>query len=273
MDYHLLLIWAPFLLGLGGVVGFLAGLLGLGGGILLVPGLFYSMTALGFPAESMMHVSVGTSLAIIIPTGMSSVRAHWKRGGVRVDLLKKIGIGIVAGVVAGTIVADHISGHTLKVIFATMLGFLAVIINIDPNRFTLAKDIPPQPWSALTGTLIGFLSTLMGIGGATITVPYMTLCSVPIKQAVGTASALGIMIAVPAVIGFLLIGQGQGDLPPFSIGYINMLAWILIVPASVLMAPVGAHMAHNVPVKLLRRIFAAFLMIVAAKMLYTLLHG
>lgn len=268
MDFSILIIWAPLLLALGAVSGFLAGLLGVGGGIVLVPGLFFSLTALGFPPDHIMHVAIGTSLAIIIPTGMSSARAHWKRGSVRMDLVRKIGVGIVFGVILGTLIANHLSGLMLNAIFAVSLFFLAGIMVTDPSRFSLAKDVPGQPWSGLMGSLIGLLSTLMGIGGATISVPYMTLCRVPIHQAIGTAATLGLIISIPAAIGFALIGIGQDNLPPFSIGYINLLAFILVVPAAVLIAPYGAAAAHRVPVKALRRVFAGFIVIVAAKMLY-----
>lgn len=268
MDYHSLLTIVPFFIGLGVVVGFMAGLLGVGGGVLLVPGLFYGMSMMGFPTNDLMHMAVGTSLAIILPTGVSSARAHWRRGGVRVDLLKKFTPGIVIGVIIGTFIAKHVSSEELKVIFASMLVVLAIIMNIDATRYSLGDGLPPQPWPGVAGTIIGFLATLMGIGGATITIPYMTMYRVPMAQAVGTASAMGIIIAMLAVIGFLLIGVGHtGNLPPFSFGYINMLAWILIVPASVLIAPFGAHQAHKLPVRTLRRIFSVFLFCMAGLMI------
>ncbi len=273
MDYDILIVWAPVLLGLGAVSGFLAGLLGIGGGIVLVPGLFFSLTALGFPPDHIMHVAVGTSLAIIIPTGMSSARAHWKRGAVRVDLVKKIGVGIVFGVIAGTMIAGYLSGAALNLVFAVSLFLLAGIMLTDPARVKMADDVPGQPWSGLMGSLIGMLSSLMGIGGATVSVPYMTLCRVPIHQAIGTASTLGLIISIPAAFGFLVIGWGQTNLPPFSLGYVNILAFALIIPASVLAAPWGAATAHKVPVKPLRQIFALFIVIVAIKMAYGVLRG
>lgn len=274
MDYHSLLTMVPFFIGLGTLVGFLAGLLGVGGGVLLVPGLFYGMSAMGFDPADLMHMAVGTSLAVILPTGLSSARAHWRRGGVRVDLLKKFAPGIVAGVVIGTFVAKYVSSEELKAIFACMLAVLAVVMNIDASRYALGDGLPAQPWPGIAGGAIGFLATMMGIGGATITIPYMTLYRVPIAQAVGTASAMGIVIAMLAVIGFLSIGAGHaGALPPFSFGYINVLAWVLIVPASVLMAPLGAHYAHKLPVKTLRLVFSVFLFCMAALMIAALFRG
>ena len=272
-DYHLLLLWAPLLLCLGGLSGFLAGLLGIGGGVVLVPGLFFSLTALGFPPDHLMHVAIGTSLAIIIPTGMSSARAHWKRGSVRSELVKKIGIGIVFGVLAGTLIAGQVSGAGLNMIFAVSLVFLAGIMVADPSRFQLGDRIPPQPWPGLMGGVIGLLSSLMGIGGATVSVPYMTVYNVPIHQAIGTAAMLGLLISIPAAAGFALIGVGQEGLPPFSLGYVNLMAFALVVPTAVLAAPWGAAAAHRVPVGALRRVFAGFITLVAARMLYGALLG
>lgn len=269
MDYHLLFFVGPALLLLGAVVGLLSGLLGLGGGIVLVPALFYGLSALGYSSESnMMHMAIGTSLAVIIPTGLSSARSHWKRGSVRMDLLKDIGVGVVVGVFIGTLVAGSMDGHQLRVIFSVVLIFLAAVINIDARHFTLVKNGPSQPWSGMIGIVLGAVSTLMGIGGATISVPYMLISKIPMQQAVGTASALTVVIAIPAMIGFLLIGSGQENLPPFSLGYINVLAWALIVPTSILVAPWGVHLAHKIPVKNLRYIFAVLLCGVAVKMLY-----
>lgn len=268
--------WAllfTFLLSLGGVAGFLAGLLGIGGGLVLVPGLYFGLQALGFQSAALMHVAVGTSLAVIIPTGLSSARAHWKRGAVRLDLVRKLGLGVLLGVACGTLIASQIDEQGMTLLFAFALAVLSLVMIFDPARFSPLHDVPPQPWMALSGAVIGIFSSLMGIGGATISVPWMSMCRVPIHTAVGTASALGLVIAVPAALGFIVIGWGQVDLPPFSLGYINFLAWPLIIPASVLAAPWGAKLAHSVSVARLRKFFAAFLMVVAAKMLWSVWHG
>lgn len=263
----------PFLFGLGLVAGFLAGLLGVGGGIVLVPGLYFLLGAFGYSSEYVMHIAVGTSLAIIIPTGLSSARAHWKRGAVGVDLLRRIGPGTVMGVVAGTVIAALIDGDALKGVFAVMLLVLAAIMVVNPAKILPHGTMPKQPWPGMAGGVIGLLSSLMGIGGATISVPFMTLCGVPVHRAVGTASALGLVISIPAAMGFIVIGWGGENLPPFSIGYINLLAFALIVPCSVLAAPWGARVAHSVSVTKLRLAFAAFIALVSLKMLYGLLAG
>lgn len=269
-DWVLLVV---FLLSLGGIAGFLAGLLGIGGGMVLVPGLYFGFQMWGFESPSLMHIAVGTSLAVIIPTGLSSARAHFKRGAVRLDLVKRLGPWIVMGVGLGTLIASRIDEQGMVTFFAVALSCLALIMVLDLSRFTPLKDMPPQPWSGLSGVVIGIVSSLMGIGGATISVPWMTLCRVPIHTAVGTASALGLVIAIPAVAGFIIMGWGQAGLPPFSLGYINLLAWPLIIPAGILAAPWGARLAHSVSVKKLRAFFAAFLVLLAVRMLWAAFHG
>lgn len=254
---------------IGMLAGFLAGLLGIGGGIVLVPGLFYSLTSLGYDPEYMMHLAVGTSLAVIVPTGFSSARSHWKKGAVGLDLVKRIGIGIVIGVVLGTIIADRLDAESMQMIFAVALLILAMIMVSNPARFNLLTDVPKQPWSGLAGVLIGGLSTLMGIGGATISVPYMSICGVKMHKAVGTASALGMVISIPAAIGFMVIGNGHEGMPPWSVGYVNVLAWLLIIPFSVMIAPLGAKAAHALPVNRLRLAFAGFMIFVSLRMLWS----
>lgn len=267
------MVLVSLIIGLGGVAGFMAGLLGIGGGVVLVPGLYYIFGMLGFPPDHLMHVAVGTSLTIIIPTGISSARAHIKKNGVRFDLVKRIGIGIVLGVGVGTFVADYISGQNLKIVFSCALMVFAAIMQIDPQKFRLCDDVPPQPWSGMAGGLIGILSSLMGIGGATLNVPYMSLHGVPIHTAVGTSSAMGPLIAIPGAIGFIWIGWGLDHLPPYSLGYVNLLAALAIMPISVLCAPWGARVAHRVSVKKLRLVFSVFIILVAVKMLHGALTG
>lgn len=262
-----------FLLSLGALAGFLAGLLGIGGGMVLVPGLYFGLKVLGFESGALMHVAVGTSLAVIIPTGLSSARAHYKRGAVRLDLVRQLGVGVLIGVAIGTLIAARIEEQGMALFFAAALSCLAVVMIVNPARFTPLQDVPHQPWMGLSGGVIGIVSSLMGIGGATMSVPWLAMCRVPIHTAVGTASALGLVIAIPATIGFIIIGWGESGLPPYSLGYINFLAWPLIIPASVLAAPLGAKLAHSVSVEHLRKLFALFLVIVAGKMLWDVFHG
>jgi uncharacterized membrane protein YfcA len=251
---------------LGCVAGILAGLLGIGGGIVLVPGLLYIFQALGMESESLIHVCVGTSLALIIPNGLMSARSHWKKDAVDMSLVKVIGVGILVGVAIGTIIADNLAGPSLQLVFACAVVVLAILMIVDPSRFKLFQSMPPNPWPSVAGTVIGAISSLIGIGGGTLSVPFMTLSQVPIHRAIGTASALGVVIAVPATLGFMYIGLGEAGRPPFSFGYVNGLAWLLILPTSLLSVKLGVWMAHKAPVKMMKRIFALFLVVVAVKM-------
>ena len=255
------------LLTLGACSGFMAGLLGVGGGTILVPGFFYLFTALGIPAAQYMHLFVGTSLAIIVVNGFMSARTHHLRHAVDWLLVKQIGIGVLLGAFLGSYCASIMAGPALKLSFAIVVVCLAVIMFLDPKRFSFSERILKQPFAALVGGGMGCISTLAGIGGGAMSVPYMVMGRVPILIAVGTASALGVLTAVPATLGFVVIGWGEEDLPPFSLGYVNLLAWTLIVPTSLFCAPMGAKVAHSLNVKLLRRVFASFLAILAVKML------
>lgn len=264
MQQFMLLIMA--LAALGALGGFLAGLLGVGGGIVLVPGLLFIFQALGMDSPSLIHVCVGTSLALIVPNGLMSSRAHWQKGAVDFALVKSIGAGILIGVVIGTVLADMLAGPSLQMIFATAIVLLALIMVVNPARFQIFKAMPPAPWPSVAGVVNGTISTLIGIGGGTLNVPFMSLCNVPIHRAIGTAAALGVVIAVPAALGFVIIGLGEEGRPPFSIGYVNALAWILILPTSLLSVRAGVWAAHKAPVNIMRWIFAGFMIVVAVKL-------
>ena len=266
-------ILIPLLIILGLAAGFMAGLLGIGGGIILVPGIYFLFKTLGYSETVLMHLAVGTSLAIIIPTGFSSARAHFKRGAVIFDLVKHIGPGIVLGVVAGTIIANLLSGHELTLLFAIALVCFSLLMQIPPKVREDSAHAIGQARGTIGGFFVGALSSLMGIGGATLNVPFMTLNGIGIHNAVATASALGPFIALPGTIGFAVIGWDAAGLPPFSLGYINLLAFALIAPISFLAAPYGAAAAHKVSVAALRRIFSAFLILVALKMMWEAFHG
>lgn len=255
---------------LGCVAGFLAGLLGVGGGIVLVPGLYavfnFLQPDMGFDESHLMHVSVGTSLAIIVPTGLSSALAHHKRGAVDFSLVKMMGCGVIIGVVLATWIVQGLDALSMKMIFASAILGLAVIMIINPSRLQIKKEDPKQPFCSIAGFIIGTISTLIGIGGATLSVPYLSLHGVSMHRAVGSASTIGLVIAVPAAIGFMAIGFSQDNLPPFSVGYVNLLAWAAIIPVSVSIAPVGVRVAHKTSVSRLKVIFAVFMMAVALNM-------
>ena len=273
LDFSVLLIFVAALAVSGVIAGLVAGLFGVGGGIVIVPVLFYVFTAFGVPDAVKMHVAVGTSLATIIVTSIRSLRAHLKSGAVDTALLRAWILPVIAGVAAGTAVADLIDGTALTAIFGVIALAVAANMAFAKASWTLADDMPPRPLSDLIGGMIGFLSTLMGIGGGTFGNTVMTLYGRTIHQAVATSAGLGLIIAVPATLGFIVAGWGEEGIPPGSVGFVNLIAFACIVPATILMAPVGARLAHKAPQNTLKRGFAAFLALVAIRMLYGVVTG
>jgi uncharacterized membrane protein YfcA len=258
------------LLGAGAFAGVLAGLLGVGGGIVIVPVLFHMFEFLDVDLSVAMHVAVGTSLSTIIATSISSLRAHNRRGAVDWGLLKSWGPAVAIGVIAGTVIAALVSGATLTAIFAVLALVIAAHLAFSPEHLRLADQLPGGPIRFGIGNVIGGLSAMMGIGGGTFTVPTLVMCNYPVHKAVGTASAVGLIIAVPGALGFVVSGLGADGLPPFSLGFVNLLGFILLVPMTVLTAPVGARLAHGMNQRWLRRAFALFLAITSARMFFEL---
>jgi len=259
------------LLATGVIAGIMAGLLGVGGGIVIVPVLYHLFTLLGVDESVKMHVAVGTSLATIIPTSIMSARAHAAKGNLDASLLKTLGPALVIGVLIGTWLSGYLGGTALTAIFAAVALLVAANMAFRTQGGALAESLPPTPFKQLIGTVIGGFSTLMGIGGGTLTVPILTLFNYPIHKAVGTAAAIGLFISVPGAIGFLLHGMDDPGRPPFTVGYVNLIGFILIVPMTMLMAPVGARLAHAINATRLRQAFALFLFITSLRMFYGLL--
>lgn len=263
-----LLLLAAGLVATGAAAGVLAGLLGVGGGIVIVPVLFQLLDALGVSPAVSMHVAVATSLATIIPTSISSARSHHKRGAIDTQLLKFWAPFVFVGAGAGGVLSRFLAGDVLTAIF----GVVALVVSINmasAKKLVLAESLPQSRLGngAMAG-FIGVFSALMGIGGGTLSVPTLTLFSYPVHRAVGTASAFGLVIAIPATLGFIWSGWGAPDRPPYSLGYVNLIAAVLIFSASVLTAPVGARIAHSINPRSLKLAFAVFLAIVAVRMLY-----
>ncbi|WP_375451681.1 sulfite exporter TauE/SafE family protein [uncultured Devosia sp.] len=249
------------------VAGLLAGLLGVGGGIVIVPMLFWLLTSLDLPPDLVMHIAVATSLVTIIPTSLSSSASHRRRGNVDSALLGLWGPGVLVGAALGGFSAKIIDGVVLSGIFGVIA--LLISLNMVTSRSIRVADTPPA--SALVNrfiaAVVGFFSALMGIGGGTLSVPILTAYGFPILKAVGTASAFGLLIAVPAVAGFIWAGWGIADLPFGSLGYVNLPAALLISPITVVMAPIGARIASSINQRALRLCFAVFLAITAVRML------
>jgi uncharacterized protein len=270
-DIAELAVLAGSLLAAGLAAGVIAGLLGVGGGVVIVPVLSAALTLMGTPESIVMQVAVGTSLASIIPTAISSNRAHYSRGAVDIDLLKSWAPAVAAGVLIGSAVAASVKGPVLSAVFGVVALGVAAHMTFVPETLRLS-DHPPQGWiKNAVCVAIGAFSSMMGIGGGSLTVPTLTLCNYPIRRAVGTSSAMGLVIAVPGAIGFIVGGWGVPDRPDFSLGFVNLLGFALIVPASMWTAPFGAKLAHSIPPRVLRRAFAAFLAVTSVKMLYTAL--
>lgn len=260
-----------FALGLviaGVVGGLIAGMLGVGGGIVIVPVLYHVFAGLGFDQTVRMHLAIGTSLATIIPTSISSLRAHAKHGAVDWALLRNWVVPMVIGVGLGTWLARMASGQMLTLIFACVAIPVAINMAFGKESLRLAKAMPRGPGGWTIAGAIGTVSTLMGIGGGTLGVPIMTLCNYPIHRAVATAAGFGVIISIPAAIGLAAAGWGAHNLPPFSVGYVSLLGFALIAPVSVFMAPVGASVAHMMDKKRLKLLFAVFIAITAGRMLW-----
>lgn len=258
------------LIGVGVFAGILAGMLGVGGGIVIVPGLYLLFTAMGIDEAVKMHLAVGTSLATIIATALSSIRAHRKRNAVDFGLLRSWGPAVAVGALIGTVIATSVKGATLTTIFAVFAIIVAAQMAFMPEQARLRDRLPTGPAKQAVAAVIGGFSAMMGIGGGTLTVPTLTLCGVSMRRAVGTASAVGLIIALPGTLGFALRGLGVAELPPLTLGYVSVLGFALIAPTTVLTAPLGAWIAHTVQPRKLRLAFALFLLLTSARMLYGL---
>lgn len=256
---------AALLVAIGGLAGIIAGLLGVGGGIVLVPAFFYAFGALGFDGPNLMQVCLATSLATIVVTSMKSIRAHDARGAVDWSILKGWGPFIAAGAVVGVAAAAGLRSVALQAIFGVLGVAVGLWMAFGRADWRLGPAMPGGLRRAVLAPLLGFLSVLMGIGGGSFGVPLMTLYGLPIHRAVGTASGFGMIIAVPSVAGFLLVAP-EGA-PPLTVGAINLPAFLLVVATTYLTTPWGARLAHAMDPKPLKRAFAVFIMLMAANML------
>jgi len=256
------------LIGMAG--GFLSGLLGVGGGFLLVPGLYFSLSALGYESDYLMHISVGTSLGIVAPTVFSSARAHYKKNAVDMLLFKSWTPGMILGVILGIGLASILKSHSLTLIFAGVALVMAFYMSFSPHQDHPEHKAPSGFFKYPIAAGIGIIASLMGIGGAIVSVPTMTLFKVKIQKAIGTAAAMGVVTASLGLIGYMVIGSLNTEvhLPPLSVGYVNIFAVVLIAPVTISIAPFGAHAAHKVPQQWLKRTFAVLLTIVSIKMFF-----
>ncbi len=267
-----LLYLAAALVAAGLTAGVIAGLLGVGGGIVIVPVLFQLFTMVGIDPSVTMHLAVGTSLASIVPTSVSSVRAHVRRDAVDFQLLRDWAPGVVAGVFAGSALASVARGGLLTGVFGTVAMVVALYMLLVPDGVRLSETLPGLWTQRLIAAAIGCFSAMMGIGGGTLTVPSLVLCSYPIRRAVGTSSAVGMIIAIPGTLGFMAAGWDVPGRPPLSLGFVSLLGLGLTAPTAMLTAPLGTRLAHIIDPTWLRRSFALFLMLTASRMFWTLLR-
>ena len=247
------------LYGLAGLAaGFLAGLLGIGGGLVLVPVLVVLFAMQGFPEAVIMPLALGTSLATIVFTSVSSLRAHHAKGAVDWGTLRRMAPGIVAGALASTALAAHLSSSALELLFAVYAALAAtqLICNVQPPA---ARQLPGPTGLMAAGGLVGGVSVLAGVGGAVTSIPFLLWCNVSARTAIGTASAIALPVAVAGTLGYIAIGWPVENLPRLSLGYVHLPALAAIVGATVLTAPLGAQASHRLPVPILRRALAAVL--------------
>lgn len=255
------------LLVIGGFAGVMAGLLGVGGGIILVPAFFYTFDALGYGGDQLMQVCLATSLATIIVTSMRSVASHNKKGAVEWGILKTWAPGIAAGAILGMLTVSSLRSTTLQGIFGVLGICIGIYMALGKSTWRLGEEMPTGLKRLAISPFVGFLSVLMGIGGGSFGVPIMSLHGIAIHRAVATAAGFGVIIALPSVLGFLLVNVGADSAPPFTLGAVNIPAFLVVISMTMMTAPLGAQLAHRLDAKMLKRIFAMFLIVVAMNML------
>jgi len=260
------------LLVLGALTGFLAGLLGIGGGMLMVPFLTLLLSSKGMPAEYVVKVAIATSLATICFTSIASVRAHHQRGAVLWPVAKLLAPGIVIGSLLGAQLAKALPSQVLSILFAMFVSFSATQMLID-KKPKPTRQLPRGTGMFAAGGVIGWLAALVGAGGAFVSVPFMTWCNVKIHNAVATSAALGFPIAAAGTLGYVIAGWSQRDMPAGTIGFIYLPALVTIAIASVVTAPFGARAAHAMDVGRLKRVFACLLFGLAAYMAWKAAAG
>ena len=248
------------------VAGFMAGLLGVGGGIIMVPALYYAFTVLDFDLATRMHISVGTSLAIIVPTSIISAKTHMEHKAVDVNLVKSFGIFIVLGVIGGTFLAVNLRTSDFILFFSIMAFIVGLFFIFFRDKFLENPKKIKNSIKNISGVAVGFISVLLGIGGGSLMVPFMRTFGYDIRKSIGTASAIGILIAISGTITMITGGEIINNIStPYTIGYINLFGFIVFVPVTMLMARIGAKAVYKIDKKLLSKIFGSFLIIVSIR--------
>jgi len=266
-----LVFLAISLVAAGAITGLLAGVFGVGGGAVIVPILYEVFRVIGVPEDVRMPLCVGTSLAVIIPTSIRSFNAHRAKGMVDMSILKIWAVPVVLGVIAGSYIARFAPADLFKIIFVIVAVFSALRLLFASDRWQLGKELPGRVLMTIYGGVIGVLSALMGIGGGQLSSLFMTFYGRPIHQAVATSSGLGVLISIPGALGFIYAGWPKMDvLPPLSLGYVSLIGFILFIPTSIWTAPIGARLAHRLSKRKLEVVFGLFLLLVAARFIWSL---
>lgn len=267
-DLSPLVLALPALITAGAAAGFAGGLFGIGGGFVVVPALMFLLPVIGVSPEQTAHVAVGTSLASIIFTSIRATSSHAQRGPVDFGLLQSWAVWVMGGTVLGTLLADMVSGAYLAVIFGTgVLGFAIYFLLPARQGAPLFAALPSGLPRAGIASALGMFSTLLGIGGGTLTTVTMTICGTPIHRAIGTAAGMGAVIAIPATIGFIIIGLGERGLGWGALGYVHLPAAAVLITTSVIFAPMGVAAAHYLAPAILRRVFGLYLTFIGVLMI------
>ena len=251
------------------ISGFMAGLLGVGGGIIMVPALYYAFTVLGYDESTKMHLALGTSLAIIIPTSVMSTKTHMKYEAVDFTLIKSFGLFVAAGVLIGTFLASNLETKKLLLIFSIFSACVGLFFIFFREKLGATPRNIPNSIKSIIGTIIGFVSVPLGIGGGSLSVPFMRLFGYSIRNAIGTSAAIGFLISVVGASSMSLSGNFFDTVTtPLSLGYVNLPGFLVFVPVTMMMAPLGAKVVHKIDKDLLSKIFGFFLLIISARSFY-----
>lgn len=256
----------------GATAGFLAGLLGVGGGLIMVPALVFIAQQMDFAEQHILHLALGTSLATVVFNSISSIRSHHKRGAVRWPVFRQLAPGLLLGTLLGSLIAQYFKSLWLQGffgLFAMLVGLQMLSAWRAEGRFAL----PGRRGFGLAGGAIGLISAWVGIGGGSMTVPFLSACRVSLREAIGTSSAAGLPIAIGGSLGYIWIGWNQVDLPQWSLGFVHLPALVLLAVSGALLAPLGARLAHSLPIAGLKRIFGLLLLLIGGKMLYGIVGG
>jgi uncharacterized membrane protein YfcA len=272
---------ALLLIAVGALSGFMAGLFGIGGGAILVPVFYECFRLVGVPLEVRMPLCIGTSLAIIIPTSIASFRAHYKRGAVDMDILRRWWLPIIIGVVVGSVTARYAPERLFKIVFVIVAWFAASRLLLARDNWKLGDEVPTGPLMRVYGFFVGLLSTLMGVGGGLFANLLMTFYGRPIHQAVATSSALAVLISIPGALGYVYAGWPVAarfpDVAalqlPFALGYVSLIGALLVMPTTLITAPLGVRVAHALSKRTLEVAFGAYMFIVGGRFAISLLSG